>query len=131
MRIAHGHPARLDVRDLEVVLAIASAGSTVHASASLHLTQSAVSRGLRLAEEKLGLRLVDRTVRGLSPTPAGQRLIEGAGPVLAGLLALEAAAGTPVAAPVRLRIAWASVTPPTTGCRRPWPTCSRPCRRSR
>ncbi len=96
---------RLDVRDLEVVLAIAAAGSTVHASASLHLTQSAVSRGLRLAEEKLGLRLFERTSRGLSPTPAGERLIAGARPVLAQLLALEAATETPVPEAVRLRIA--------------------------
>ena len=96
---------RLDVRDLELVLAIAAAGSTVHASASLHLTQSAVSRGLRLAEEKLGLRLFDRTVRGLSPTPAGRRLIDGAGAVLAQLLALEASAETPLPESVRVRIA--------------------------
>lgn len=80
---------RLDVRDLEIVLALASAGSTAGAAAQLHLTQSAVSRALALAEEKLGVRLFDRTARGLTPTTAGKKLIEGASPLLAQLVDLE------------------------------------------
>jgi LysR family transcriptional regulator for metE and metH len=80
----------LDVRDLELVVAVAAGGSTVRAASSLHLTQSAVSRGLLLAEEKLGLRIFDRSARGLAPTAAGKTLIEGAGAVLAQLVELEA-----------------------------------------
>ncbi|MFT3776490.1 MAG: LysR family transcriptional regulator [Minicystis sp.] len=80
---------RLDVRDLEVVLALASAGSTASAAAALHLTQSAVSRALCLAEDKIGARLFDRAPRGLSPTAAGERLIAGAAPLLAQLVELE------------------------------------------
>jgi LysR family transcriptional regulator for metE and metH len=77
------------VRDLEIVLALASAGSTAGAAKHLHLTQSAVSRALGLAEEKLGVRLFDRTARGLGPTSAGKKLIQGASPVLAQLVELE------------------------------------------
>ena len=80
---------RLDVRDLEVVLALAAAGSTASAASSLHLTQSAVSRALGLAEEKIGARLFARTSRGLSPTAAGARLVAGAPPLLAQLVELE------------------------------------------
>jgi LysR family transcriptional regulator for metE and metH len=80
---------RLDARDLEVVLAIASAGSTVKAAAALHLTQSAVSRALLLVEEKLGMPLFERRARGVAPTAAGARLIAGAGGVLAQLAELE------------------------------------------
>lgn len=69
---------RLDVRDLRVVLALASAGTTARAAAALHLTQPAVSRALLAAEERLGTRLFDRSPRGLVPTPAGQELVEGA-----------------------------------------------------
>lgn len=80
----------LEIRDLELVVAVAASGSTARASASLHLTQSAVSRGLLLAEERAGVKLFDRNARGLSPTPAGKRLIEGAGAVIAQLVDLEA-----------------------------------------
>lgn len=104
-RIARSKP-RLDLRDLEVVLAVAECGSTVRAAATLHLTQSAVSRGLALAEEKLGAPLFERGPRGLAPTEAGRRLVEGAGAVLAGVVALEQhALGPKPSAPVRVRVA--------------------------
>jgi LysR family transcriptional regulator for metE and metH len=96
---------RLCVRDLDVVLAVARAGSTVRAAAALHVTQSAVSRGLLLAEGKLGVRLFERNARGLAPTAAGQRLIDGAGPVLAALAELEARAAAPESAQLELRLA--------------------------
>jgi LysR family transcriptional regulator for metE and metH len=87
-----------------VVLALASAGSTAGASATLHVTQSAVSRALLVAEEKLGARIFDRTHRGLTPTPGGERLIAGAGAILAQLAELEDSARAPLDAPVRIRV---------------------------
>lgn len=96
---------RLDVRDLQVILAIAAAGTTARAATTLHLTQSAVSRALTLAEDKLGTPLFARTPRGLVPTAAGARLIGGAGPVLAQLAQLEAHAVAPAAGRVELRLA--------------------------
>jgi len=96
-RIAQGKP-RLDVRDLEIVLAVAGAGSTARAAGVLHLTQSAVSRALLGAEEKVGVRLFERTARGLAPTAAGQRLVAGAGALLAQLAALEASVVAPAKA---------------------------------
>jgi LysR family transcriptional regulator for metE and metH len=79
----------LEVRDLELVLALAEAKTTVRATSRLHLTQSAISRGLLGVEERLGVALFERTSKGLSPTPAGEQLIEGAGAVLAQLVELE------------------------------------------
>jgi LysR family transcriptional regulator, regulator for metE and metH len=102
-RIAIPKP-KLDVRDLELVLAVAAAGSTVKAASALHITQSAVSRGLLLAEEKLGARLFDRTPRGLAPTLAGERLIEGASSVLGQLVEIEKHAEAPIPEPARLRL---------------------------
>jgi LysR family transcriptional regulator for metE and metH len=101
-RIASG--PRLDIRDLRVALALASEGSTSGAGAVLHLTQSAVSRALLLAEEKLGILLFERSARGLVPTSAGEVLIAGAGPLLAELAELEEStrAPVPLAAPLRL-----------------------------
>ncbi len=86
------------------MLAVASAGSTAGASATLNLTQSAVSRALLLAEEKLGVRLFERTPRGLVPTAAGDRLIQGAGAVLASLTDLEASVRAPAPSPTRVRV---------------------------
>lgn len=102
-RIAWTQP-KLEVRDLQVVLAVAAAGSTAKAAATLHLTQSAVSRALVLAEDKLGVRLFERGARGLAPTAAGERLISGAGALLAQLGALERYAGDAVAAATKIRV---------------------------
>jgi LysR family transcriptional regulator for metE and metH len=70
----------------------------------MHLTQSAVSRALLLAESKLGARIFERTPRGLSPTPAGERLLRGAGLVIAQLVELEESVREPTAGPVRVRL---------------------------
>lgn len=94
--IASARPA-LEVRDLELALALAATGSTVKAASRLHLTQSAVSRALLAMEDKLGARLFERRARGLAPTAAGERLVAGAGSLLAELGALEAEAKTPAA----------------------------------
>ncbi|HEX7663598.1 MAG TPA: LysR family transcriptional regulator [Polyangiaceae bacterium] len=96
---------RLDIHDLEVVLAVAKAGTTVRAAKELHVTQSAVSRGLLLAEEKVGAKLFDRGARGLVPTAAGKRLVEGAPAVLATLADLEHSVCAPSAKPRDLRVA--------------------------
>ncbi|MEN0065338.1 MAG: LysR family transcriptional regulator [Myxococcota bacterium] len=95
---------RLDIRDLEVVLAIASAGSATAAAPVLHLTQSAVSRALRNAETKIGVELFTRTAHGLVATPAGERLVEGARDVLGTLAEVEAEVLAQPDAPERLRI---------------------------
>jgi LysR family transcriptional regulator for metE and metH len=101
-RIAAVAP-KLDTRDLQVVLAVAAAGSTAQASGVLHLSQSAVSRALVLAEGKLGVALFARRARGLVLTAAGRRLVTGAAPLLAQLGALEREV-TGARAPTRLRV---------------------------
>lgn len=94
----------LDVGDLRLVIALASARTTAKAASLLHLSQPAVSRALIAAEEKLGARLFDRTPRGLVPTEAGSRLAAEAMPLLVSLADLEQRARAPIAAPLRLRV---------------------------
>lgn len=53
--------------------AAARLGSYVAASQALHVTQPAIGRHVRLLEEWLGVRLLERTPRGVTLTPAGQR----------------------------------------------------------
>jgi len=95
---------QLEMRDLELVLALAESGSTAAAAASLHLTQSAVSRALSQAEERVGVRLFERVARGVVPTSAGERLISGAPRLLGELRELERSLRAPVAPPRRVRI---------------------------
>lgn len=93
----------LEVRDLQVALALAAAGSTARAAAVLHLTQPAVSRALLGLEDKLGTQLFERSPRGLKATGAGERLLSGARELLASLVELERRTVAP-SAPVRLRV---------------------------
>ena len=85
-------------------MALAEAKTTVRAASRLHVTQSAVSRALLSIEDRLGVRLFERGRQGLSPTSAGQKLLDGAGPLLAQLVALEQAARAPEAPPERVRV---------------------------
>jgi LysR family transcriptional regulator, regulator for metE and metH len=89
---------------LELVLSLQAAASTAGAAKALHLTQSAVSRALGQAEERVGARLFERSARGLTPTAAGRRLLAGAPAVLQHLRELERAVAAPDAVPQRLRV---------------------------
>ncbi len=68
-----GH-GRLDWDKLRVFHAVAEAGSFTHASESLNLSQSAVSRQIGALEESLGVSLFHRHARGLIPTEQGDLL---------------------------------------------------------
>jgi LysR family transcriptional regulator for metE and metH len=95
---------QLEIRDLELALSLAAAGTTAGAASALHITQSAVSRALAQAENRVGARLFERTARGVTPTAAGERLVAGAGLVLAQLRELEQQVAAPAVAPTRLRL---------------------------
>ena len=95
---------QLEVRDLKLVLALAEAQSTAGAATNLHLTQSAVSRALAQAEDRLGLALFERNARGVQPTAAGARLISAAPRLLSELREVELWLAAPVAVPTRVRL---------------------------
>ena len=95
---------RLDARDLRLMLALAAARTTAAAAALLHLTQPAVSRALLAVESRLGVSLFERSPRGLTPTSAGQVLLQGALPLMAELRALEERVAAPVARPASIRL---------------------------
>lgn len=66
---------REDLGDLVAFLAVAEERSFTRAAARLNVSQSALSHTLRRLEARLGLRLLMRTTRNVSPTEAGERLI--------------------------------------------------------
>jgi LysR family transcriptional regulator for metE and metH len=68
----------LDVKDLKLVDAVAEHGSLTRAGTVLYLTQSALSRQLADLERRLGTTLFVRHGKRMTPTPAGERLRDGA-----------------------------------------------------
>jgi len=90
---------RTDFNTLQTFIAIARERSFTRAAAQLGVSQSALSHCIRGLEEKLGIRLLTRTTRGVSPTEAGERLLASIGPYYEGieseLTALSELSGKP------------------------------------
>src|SRR5438105_1095608 len=70
---------RENVNDLLAFLAVARDRSFTKAAAKLGVSQSALSHTVRGLEARLGLRLLTRTTRSVSPTQAGERLLQTVG----------------------------------------------------
>ena len=68
--------------DLLAFVAVGHERSFTRAAAKLGLSQSALSHTIRNFEARLGVRLLTRTTRSVSPTEAGQRLLDELGPRL-------------------------------------------------
>ncbi|HFZ8994948.1 TPA: LysR family transcriptional regulator [Citrobacter freundii] len=71
---------RNNINDLVAFLAVAREKSFTKAAAKIGISQSALSHTIRNLEQKLGVRLLTRTTRAVSPTEAGERLLEGIAP---------------------------------------------------
>src|SRR3954453_19976298 len=69
---------RLD--DLQAFVAVARERSFTKAAAKLGISQSALSHTMRELETRLGVRLLTRTTRSVSPTEAGERLLRNVSP---------------------------------------------------
>ena len=74
---------REELGDLVALLAVIEEGSFTRAAAVLGTSQSSVSHTVRRLEERLGVRLLTRTTRSVSPTEAGERLAGTVGPAFA------------------------------------------------
>ncbi len=74
--------ARDNINDMLVFFAVARERSFTRAAARLGMTQSALSHIIRSLETRLGVRLLTRTTRSVSPTEAGERLLQNVAPRL-------------------------------------------------
>jgi DNA-binding transcriptional LysR family regulator len=63
-------------------VAVTEYRSFTRAAAQLGVSIATLSQTIRAAEDRLGLRLLNRTTRHVAPTPAGERLLERLCPVL-------------------------------------------------
>ncbi|CAM5773851.1 LysR family transcriptional regulator [Labrys miyagiensis] len=74
--------ADMDLADLDAFAAVARARSFRGAAMRRGVSASALSEALRRLEARLGVRLLNRTTRSVTPTEAGQRLLDRLAPAL-------------------------------------------------
>src|SRR5438093_393534 len=72
-----------DLGDLAAFLAVARAGGFRDAARTTGASASSLSEAIRRLETQLGVRLLNRTTRSVSPTEAGARVLERLSPALA------------------------------------------------
>ena len=91
--------------DLVLLAAVIRHRGFRRAAAEAGVSPSSLSERVRALEDRLGVRLLNRTTRSVSPTVAGEALMARIGPALEDLAQAVAATGLPADAPVgRLRI---------------------------
>ena len=69
----------MQFRHLRYFVKIVEAGSFSRAAATIHVAQPALSQQIADLEDRMGVPLLQRTPRGVRPTPAGEVLYRGGG----------------------------------------------------
>ena len=67
---------RAQFAELNAFLAVAERTSFARAAAHLGIAASTISQTIRALEDRLGMRLLNRTTRSVSLTDAGEKLLE-------------------------------------------------------
>ena len=67
---------RLKLRDLHILLAVAQSGSMTKAAGQLSVSNPVVSKAIADLEHTMGVRLLDRSPRGVEPTVYGRALLD-------------------------------------------------------
>ncbi|PWI13990.1 LysR family transcriptional regulator [Streptomyces sp. Act143] len=111
--------ADVELRQLRCLVAIVDEGTFTDAALTLGVSQAAVSRTLASLERALGVRLLRRTSREVTPTVAGARVVAQARRVLAEVadLVRDATSGH---AHLRIGYAWAALGRHTLPFQRRW-----------
>ncbi len=81
--------AMLDVNRIRVFRAVVASGSVQDAAANLGYTPSAISQNIGTLQRETGLRLFEKSGRGITPTPAGRALAAGSDEVMGSLARLD------------------------------------------
>lgn len=97
--------ADIDYRDLAAFVAVARTKNFRRAAREQMVSTSSLSQRLRELEERLGVRLLNRTTRSVALTEAGEMLLSGVGPAMSEVTeALERVRGLREVPSGRLRI---------------------------
>lgn len=112
---------RMDVelRYLRALVAVVDAQTFTDAAIELGTSQAAVSRSVAALERTLGLRILQRTTRSITPTPVGERIIEHARRVLAEVALLECAVRDQQSE-LKIGYAWSALGARTAALQRKW-----------
>jgi DNA-binding transcriptional LysR family regulator len=81
-RLAGSKFGAITLKQIRAFSAVAELGSFSLAAQKLHLSQPAITAGIKIMEEQLGARLLERTSRGVAVTEAGRLLLDSAVPIL-------------------------------------------------
>lgn len=96
MREAHRAPLvqndSMEIYQLRTFIAVATEGNLTRAAERVFTSPPAVSAQLKALEDELGVRLFERTSRGMTLTAAGQRLLAEAQRTIAAAQSLQATA---------------------------------------
>jgi DNA-binding transcriptional LysR family regulator len=66
---------RMKLSQLRNLVSVAEAGSVRQASRNLNVSQSAVTKSVKQLEAELGVKLLERSSRGVMPTAAGEAIV--------------------------------------------------------
>ena len=80
----------MDLRQLKHFVAVLEHGNMLRAAETIHVTQPALSKSIRNLEDQLGVKLLERSPRGVSPTRYGLQLLDRAKLILNQTLRAEA-----------------------------------------
>ncbi|MFD7244339.1 LysR family transcriptional regulator [Streptomyces massasporeus] len=116
---ARGAATDVEFRQLRCLVAIVDEGTFTDAAHALGVSQAAVSRTLASLERALGVRLLRRTSREVTPTTTGLRVVAQARRVLGEVddLVREATSGHAV---LRVGYAWSALGRHTSAFQRRW-----------
>lgn len=99
----------MEIRQLKYFVGIVEARSISRAALALHVAQPALSLQMNRLEDEIGIRLLDRSVTGVTPTDAGKAVYRHAKQVLRqleGTVAIAAQAHAGPAGPVVVGLPW-------------------------
>lgn len=109
----------IELRYLRALVAVVDAQTFTDAAIDLGTSQAAVSRSVAALERVLGLRILERTTRNITPTAAGERIIEHARRVLDDVALLEREA-LDQGVEFRVSYAWSALGRRTVALQRKW-----------
>jgi DNA-binding transcriptional LysR family regulator len=119
VNVLYDERMNVELRYLRALVAVVDSQTFTDAAIALGTSQAAVSRSVAALERALGLRILQRTTRQVTPTAAGERIIGHARRVLDEVALLERAAQDQ-SGELKVSYAWSALGRRTVALQRTW-----------